>query len=307
MLERRERTESMNRIAVLGNPAYEGVPRAVAQLLQCASTHGLELYVDQALQTDELRDVARLPDAADDVDILITLGGDGTLLRGAHWAAPAGVPILGVNLGRLGFLTSVPLDRMETAIARLASGDYRVEERMALEARTSRSDDEPEQAVLALNEAVVHKVGSTRVVLLNVRVDDQEIGLYRADGVIISTSTGSTAYSLSAGGPILDPRLDSILVTPICPHTLAVRPLVVPGDVEVSIEAVAPARGIELSVDGGSVQGLEPGDRVTARRAARPVRLVRLPGHSFFELMREKLRWGDLSERAPDGPGPRAT
>lgn len=286
----------MNRIGVLGNPEYEGVPRALARIWEQARDRGIELLVDEELGGDLPKEATFLPERASDVDLLITLGGDGTLLRGARWAAPDQVPVLGVNLGRLGFLTAASLEDLDSLIERLSQGAYEIDERMTLEVQDEN------QTILALNDAVLHKSGFARVVMLRIRVDGQEVGLYAADGVIIATPTGSTAYSLSAGGPILDPRLDAILTTPICPHTLAVRPLVLPPDAEVGIEVLSPEEELVLTIDGQVGSALKPGDRVVARRSDLTVRLVRWPGQSFFTTLRRKLGWGDLKDRTAERP-----
>ncbi len=226
---------------------------------------------------------------------MVTLGGDGALLGGARWAGPAGVPVLGVNLGRLGFLTAITLEELDDALGRIVAGDYVLDARMALDVRTVHRSGESDR-YYGLNDAVIHKGGLVRMVPVRVWVDEEEVGLYRADGVIVATPTGSTAYSLSAGGPILDPRQDAIVVTPICPHTMAVRPLVLPPGSEITVEVGSPTEEIMLTIDGQVGATLRHGDRVTARKADEPVRLVRLPGQSFFSLLRRKLRWGDVSE-----------
>jgi NAD+ kinase len=286
----------MKRIGVLGHPEYTHVAPALERLLELASTHGLELLVGGAMQTGAAAGSSGLPGDPGDIDMLITLGGDGALLGGARWAGPAGTPVLGVNLGRLGFLTAVKLEEMDDAIASIAAGDYLIDERMALEVSTEQGDA-AEEPYYALNDAVLHRGGLVRVVTLKVWVDDEEVGLYRGDGVIVATPTGSTAYSLSAGGPILDPQLGAIVITPICPHTLAVRPLVLRATAQITIEVVATPEHLMLTIDGQVGSELEPGDRIIVRKSDRPARLVRLPGQSFHSLLRRKLRWGDVSER----------
>jgi NAD+ kinase len=286
----------MKRIGVVGNPLYESVPAALDRLVKIAPDHALELFVGSDLLAASQLEVEELPADPGEIDLLITLGGDGALLGGARWAGPAGTPVLGVNLGRLGFLTAVPLEQVEDAMARLVAGEFGIDTRMALEVRSAHQDGGG-QEYYALNDSVLHKGGLVRMVPIRVWVDEEEIGLYRADGVIVATPTGSTAYSLSAGGPILDPRQDAIIVTPICPHTMAVRPLVLPPGSEITVEVIGPSEEIILTIDGQVGATLKPGDRVSCRKATQPVRLVRLPGQSFFSLLRRKLRWGDVSER----------
>ena len=280
----------------MGNPQYGNVAHALERLLGAASSYGFEMALATELRDGAGAGLDELPDDASELDLLITLGGDGALLGGARWAGPAGTPVLGVNLGRLGFLTAVTLEELDSALEHIARSDFVLDERMALEVHPGPVGDE-KRGYYALNDAVLHRGGLVRVVHLKVWVDEEEVGLYRGDGVIMATPTGSTAYSLSAGGPILDPRLDAIVATPIRPHTLAVRPVVLPADAHVAIEVVSSPENLILTIDGQIGSEIEPGDRITVRRAGEPVRLVRLPEQSFFSLLRRKLRWGDVSER----------
>ncbi|HSG82303.1 MAG TPA: NAD(+)/NADH kinase [Gemmatimonadota bacterium] len=284
----------MKRIGVVGNPSYGNVTAALDRLIKCAPKSGLELLVGKELRATQSGAVQELPERPEEIDLLVTLGGDGALLGGARWAGPAGTPVLGVNLGRLGFLTAVGLEEMEGAIAGIAAGDYVIDERMALEVSAKHAVDS--KPYYALNDAVLHRGGLVRVVVLKVWVDDEEVGIYRGDGVIVCTPTGSTAYSLSAGGPILDPRLGAIVITPICPHTMAVRPLVLRASALITIQVVTSPEDLMLTIDGQVGSQLEPGDRVVVRKSQQPVRLVRLPGQSFHYLLRRKLKWGDVSE-----------
>lgn len=286
----------MKRIGVVGDPNYRDVTGALERLLKFAPNHGLELQVGKKLRAAAAVEVPELPDSPADIDLLITLGGDGALLAGARWAGRAGTPVLGVNLGRLGFLTAVSLEGMEDAVAGIAAGEYVIDERMALEV-SPQHESETSELYYALNDAVLHRGGLVRVVAFRVWVDEEEVGLYRGDGVIVATPTGSTAYSLSSGGPILDPRLDAMVITPICPHTMAVRPLVLRATARVTIQVVTSPQHLMLTIDGQVGSELSPGDRVIVRKSDQPVRLVRLPGQSFHSLLRRKLKWGDVSER----------
>lgn len=289
------------RIGVLGNASYGDLDAVLRRLADAGEAHGFRLHPQREL-------TGRLPGAAGpleeawaELDCLLTLGGDGTLLRGARMAAPRGVPVLGCNLGRLGFLTMVPLEALERALERLARGEFDEERRPALEVRVERgagcrARDEPE-SYYAVNDAVLHKSGLARLIRLRLWADDEEVAQYSADGIILSTATGSTAYSLSAGGPILVPSLDALVATPISPHTLAVRPVVLPGDTRIGVELVADGDDVVLTVDGQAGGRVSPGDRVHAERADHPVRLLVPPEHSFFSVLRRKLRWGDVRPR----------
>jgi NAD+ kinase len=207
------------------------------------------------------------------------------------------VPVLGINLGHLGFLTSAYPDEMESALSAWLQGSYEIDARMALEVHAEDGGGRPGPVHLALNDAVIHKGGAARVIRLRVHSRTEEVGSYSADGIILSTPTGSTAYSLSAGGPIVSPTVECIVATPICPHTLGVRPLVLPADETVSVEVLSSAAELILTLDGQDSEQLRAGQRVVARRAAQRVRLVRFPGQTFFSTLRRKLRWGDLAER----------
>lgn len=223
-------------------------------------------------------------------DLLVVLGGDGTLLAMARALAERPVPILGINLGTLGFLAEVSVDEMEAALARALAGEMRVEQRMRLAVEHVRGE-RVLRSWLALNDAVVTS-DVARLIEIEARADGQLVTIYHADGLIVSTPTGSTAYSLSAGGPILLPGLDALVLTPICPHTLTQRPLVLPDEaaLEIAPLAGAPAR---LTVDGQEGEELAAGDRVRVRRSEHALCLLVAPQRSRFDVLRAKLRWGE--------------
>lgn len=285
------------RIGIVGHEGYAGLEVVLATVGEFAAMYGLELYAE-----DRIRPY--LPQAGElkpgGVDLLLTLGGDGTLLRGARHVAPYRTPVLGVNLGYLGFLTSVAPAELRLALERVLAGDYWLDRRFTLDARVLHDGQAVGPAYTALNDAVLHKGGFARVVRLAVYVggEHEMVGSYSADGIIVSTPTGSTAYSLSAGGPIVVPTVDCILATPICPHTLAVRPLVVPAAAEIAVEVLTPSEEIILTIDGQEGATLQPGDRVVVRRGDAEVPLVRLPGQSFFSTLRRKLHWGGIGRAA---------
>src|SRR6185503_14246975 len=202
---------------------------------ELAPALGLELFYERELfevaaKGELLVDPSRL-------DALLTLGGDGTLLRGARVISPHAVPILGINLGHLGFLTCCNADELANALMRFARGDYLAESRMALQARVLDTNGVGREEWIALNDVVLHKGGFARVVTVRVAANGEPIAAYGADGVVLSTPTGSTAYSLSAGGPVVFPTVETIVVTPVSPHTLAIRPVILPADVEVTLKA----------------------------------------------------------------------
>lgn len=282
------------RLGVIGHQGYDELPDILRTLFNLAPTLGIDAFLEQGLH-DVAGKGARLEDPSQ-LDGLVTLGGDGTLLRGARFLDGRDIPILGVNLGRLGFLTSCQSEDFEAALRNLASGDYVAQPRMALSARVIDQTGEARKQWRALNDFVLHKGGFARVVRLNVFVDDESIGTYAADGIVISTPTGSTAYSLSAGGPVVVPTLESIVLTPISPHTLAIRSLVIPADAEVTVEANESPTELLVTVDGQVGTSFVKGEKLKIRKADSPVRIVRFPGATFFERMRVKLGWGGLPD-----------
>ncbi|MCU0669950.1 MAG: NAD(+)/NADH kinase [Myxococcota bacterium] len=227
-----------------------------------------------------------------EADLLVVLGGDGTLLSLARAAGDREVPILGINLGTLGFLAEVSIDEMGGAIERALSGEMTIERRMRLGIDLERAGATP-RCWIALNDAVLAKGASARIIDLEARADGQLVTTYHGDGLIVSTPTGSTAYSMSAGGPILLPGVASIVLTPICPHALTQRPLVLPDGAVVELVVHARGGDVQLAVDGQEGAALEEGDRVTVRRSPVPTLLVVPPNRSRFEVLRNKLRWGE--------------
>lgn len=285
----------MIRLGVVGHPGYEGLSTVLATLSDAAARYGIEPYFEKDLLP--LAPGGKALEKPASIDTLLTLGGDGTLLRGARLIASHQVPILGINMGRLGFLTTCAADQFVEALEHLARKEYTVEHRMGLVASIDRSSGAVRESWIALNDVVVHKGGVARMASLKVGVSGDPVATYSADGVVISTPTGSTAYSLSAGGPVVFPTLESILVTPVSPHTLAIRPLLLPAESEVTVQRDDGPSDILVTVDGqvGSTLGLDETLRV--HRAGRPILIIRFPGSSFFATLRKKLGWGGLPER----------
>jgi NAD+ kinase len=286
------------RVGVIGHRGYVGLPAILGTLLDLAPEYGLTLAFENDLW--EIAEEGERLGEATTCDALITLGGDGTLLRGARYLDGHAVPILGINLGRLGFLTSCSGAEFEEGVRRFAQGHYEVEPRMALASCALNRDGQERCAWRSLNDVVLHKGGFARVVRFSVFVDDEPIGSYSADGLVISTPTGSTGYSLSAGGPIVVPSMDSIVLTPVSPHTLAMRPLVLPAEVEVKVRADDGPEELLVTIDGQVGTTFTGGETLVVRRAPSPVQIVRFPGTTFFTRLRRKLGWGGLSERDGD-------
>lgn len=281
------------RLGVVGHTGYAELETALQTLTRLAPALQLELFFEPDLAD---LGVGRKLDSPDELDALLTLGGDGTLLRGARILGGNDVPILGVNLGRLGFLTCCPADQLEASLMRFARGDFAVESRMMLRASVDAGRRERENW-LAFNDVVIHKGGFARVVWLRVSVDEELIAEYPADGVVIASPTGSTAYSLSAGGPVVVPTLETILVTPVSPHTLAIRPVVVSASSRITVQVEGAPEELLVTVDGQVGTKFLGGDTLTVSRASTVTRIVRFPGASFFTTLRQKLGWGGVPER----------
>ena len=227
-----------------------------------------------------------------DSDLVVVVGGDGTFLSAARSAVPLGIPLLGVNYGSLGFLTEVQPDELYGALERVLAGQHSIEERWALQVDHLR-EDRPLHRHVLLNDAVVTKSALARIIRIHLQIDGQMVADYTSDGLILSTATGSTAYNLSAGGPILDPRISAFVVAPICPHTMNQRPLVVPGDARLEVTVGTPSETVYLTLDGQLGFPFEGGDRLIVTQHPCPARLVRVADRGFYHVLRRKLRWGE--------------
>jgi NAD+ kinase len=268
----------------------------LARLATAARALDLELRVEPEAVAYAPEGTGTFEADCDDLpDLVVSLGGDGTLLRASRLILGRGVPLLGINLGHLGFLTAAADDELEQALDRVLAGDFVLEPRFTLQASVRDRDGTEVAAYRALNDIVVHKAGAARVARLEVRVgpagEEEDIGSFSGDGVIVATPTGSTAYNLSAGGPIVVPTMECLTVTPICPFTLAVRPLVVPSKEAVVVRALEPDPSLVLTVDGQDGRRLEDGEWVRVARGDAPLELVRFPGSTFFATLRRKLKW----------------
>ena len=284
----------MTRIGLVAKPDAAEAQRVVSQLLDWFGARGLGVVLEK--ETAGLVPAAAVAsalksDLPGQVDALIVLGGDGTLLSMARAVGDLGVPILGVNLGGLGFLTATTLDEMLPALEALLAGGMAVEERMMLGARVLRGVQTVGEHV-ALNDVVITKSAMSRIIDLAISVDGRHATSYRADGLIISTPTGSTAYNLSAGGPILFPTMDAVVLTPIAPHTLSNRPIVLPGAQRVDVTLLVDQE-VMLTMDGQVGVRLRQGDVVQVEKAPARIRLLRFAQKDFFSVLRTKLKWGE--------------
>jgi NAD+ kinase len=284
----------IRRVGIISRPRRADISRVVPPLIKWLQAHGAEVLCDSETGdcfgplTVQTQTREKLPAQA---DLLIVLGGDGTLLSAARLAANPPVPILAVNLGGLGFLTTVPLDDLYEILEEVFLGNSRVSERVMLEAQIVRAGSVIRRQI-ALNDAVLNKAALARIMDVALHVDGEYVTTYKADGLILSTPTGSTAYSLSAGGPIVQPAVEAFVVTPICPHTLTNRPLVIPDAAKIEIDFEA-EETVFLTLDGQIGIELVKGDRIVVRKAPEKLHLVIPSKKTYYQVLRSKLKWGE--------------
>jgi len=260
----------------------------------------VEVACDAALGGPALRGhpAMPLPDLVQWADLMLCLGGDGTLLSVARASADAATPVLGINLGGLGFLTMAAPDNVEETLEQVLNGEVDLEERIMLRCRLRR-EGRVVESYDVLNDVVINKAALARMLEIELRISGVLVTTYRADGLILSTPTGSTAYNLAAGGPILAPTVRALVVAPICPHTLTLSPLVVPDDARFEMDLKTPAADAYLSLDGQIGLPLKTGDTVLAEKSGRVTCLVRTPAMDNFHVLRTKLHWGGSPIRGP--------
>jgi NAD+ kinase len=281
-------------IGIIGNTQKAQIGDVILQFV-----HLLEKYSAKVLFSENLKVI--LPQSKDrifienedmgaDCDFVISFGGDGTMLSAVNDIGRSNTPILGVNMGGLGFLAEVVVEEMDLAIQSLLAGEYTISERMMLQGiiHTAKFTE----TIFALNDCIIDKGSSARLLYIEAQVDDVLLNTYRSDGVIVSTPTGSTAYSLAAGGPIVVPRLNAILVTPICPHSLTVRPIVLSDESVLKLSIGPEQATAQIHFDGRGKYDLHPGDWVEVKKADYAIKWVSLHHHDFYEIIRSKLNWG---------------
>src|SRR5574343_150191 len=284
--------ERFRHVAIVGKHQAPGIQPVLEEIAQFLCSHGLDVSLehDTALNTG-LTGYEALSNEqlGRQCDLAVVVGGDGTMLGFAREMAHYGVPLLGINQGRLGFITDIPIERWRESLAPVLAGDYEVESRAMLEGGVLR-DGESIFSGLALNDVVVSRGGTSGMVELKVAVGWQFVANMRADGIIVASPTGSTAYALSAGGPIMHPSIAGWLLAPIAPHTLSNRPIVLPDSGEVRMEIVA-GRDASVNFDMQSLASLLHGDTITVRRSRHQVRFLHPKGWSYYATLRRKLRW----------------
>ena len=251
----------------------------------------------QVLAADEMSldlDVTRFEKnlLADHADLIIAIGGDGTMLYAARLASDKGVPLLGVNRGRLGFLADITPDEMLSSIDHVLSGNYTRDSRLQLQATLTHSDGS-EISAIALNDVVLQRGGTGRMVDFETRVGDHYVNTHAGDGLIVATPTGSTAYALSCGGPIIEPQQDAVVIVPVCPHTLTDRPIVISAEQPIEVRLLQrDETKAEIAIDGRSIGEFKPNDRLIIGKASSRMTLIHPPGYDFYGILRSKLLWG---------------
>jgi NAD+ kinase len=280
------------KVGIIANPHKQGAKASLRRLIDVLVGHGIECIQDgatAALSGDD--NGLSGPELAAEVDVIAVLGGDGTMLNAVATLGDTDKPIAGINIGNLGFLTSCTDDEIESFAEALRDGSYSTSRRTLLSAKVIRKDREPHEFI-ALNEAVLARGQTGRLVSLSASVDGELLNHYRADGLIVATPTGSTAYSLSAGGPLISPAAGVFVITPICPHTLSQRSLVVSDDALIELSPEDNSGGPMLfTVDGRDCVEIDASDRIEVRKAQQELNLLRLEDRSFYTALRQKLNW----------------
>jgi NAD+ kinase len=284
---------SIRTVSLIANALKPEALELVKAIHSLLSERGLTALCEEHVGAQLGLGFASAPKLADS-DLCIVLGGDGTLLHAARVVAGKPVPVLGVNIGALGFMTEVPRDEAVSMLERVLAGDFRTEPRMLLKVHLHRG---PAREKLAdaevLNDVVINKGALARMLDLEASIDGAYVTTYKADGVIVSTPTGSTAYSLSAQGPIVYPTMNAVILTPICPHSLAQRPIVVPDDREINLTFKGERTDVFLTLDGQTGVPMLAGDRVQIQQSKNRLLLVKNPNLDFFAILRAKLKWGE--------------
>ncbi|MFO7578452.1 MAG: NAD(+)/NADH kinase [Pelovirga sp.] len=283
----------MKKVGIFAKKNHPEVEQIASQVAQRFRSEGIEVLLEDGL-AEQIGQVNGFTgeDIPAQVDLIVVLGGDGTLISVARLIGDLEVPIVGVNLGRLGFLTEITRDELPDMLDRLIAGDYQVSDRMMLDAFIHR-DGAVVGKYTVLNDVVINKGALARIIDMETYVDGRHLSTYKADGLIVSTPTGSTGYSLAAGGPIIYPEINSLLITPICPHMLTNRPIIIWSRSIIEIEVKFQDDVVFFTADGQVGHKLLPGDRVEVRRSASRTRLVSSPTKEYFQILRTKLSWGE--------------
>jgi NAD+ kinase len=291
-----ERMCWVKRVGLIAKPHAPGLAKLLYRLMPWLTQHNMDVFLDAdtAAAIGETTSYPRttIPDL---VDFMMVLGGDGTLLSVARLLEERDVPILGINLGSLGFLTEITTTALFPRLQKVLDGHYVIQERMRLKTCICRQDGTRLPQPVVLNDVVINKGALARIINLETSVDELYLTTYRADGLIVSTPTGSTAYSMAAGGPIIHPNLQALVLTPICPYTLSHRPLVLPDTAHIQVILQTSDEDVRVTLDGQVGVELYYGDIVDIQQAARPMKLIRtLKKDEYFQILRTKLKWGEV-------------
>ncbi|MCX6142053.1 MAG: NAD(+)/NADH kinase [Ignavibacteriales bacterium] len=281
---------------IAGNLRKEGVPTIAQKVIQRFTSESVDFVIEKSLsellrRKHRMKSVGRAVSEKDlpaRCDMLISLGGDGTILRLARQVAEKGTPLLGVNLGKLGFLAEVSVEDLDACLTEVLKGDYFIVERMMLQATILKNS----KTYFALNDIVVDKFGSSRVLNFETHVNGEYLATFTADGIILSTPTGSTAYAMANGGPIVTPPNRAITISPICPHSLTARPVIVPDDSVIRIKVVSSENKVHITADGQDEVLVRPPTEIRIKRSPFSARLVKRRNTSYYDILRKKLNWG---------------
>jgi NAD+ kinase len=286
----------IKKVAITLNPAKKDVWEKVEPVFKWLQKKNIEVFISQEISSLDLCEgvVATPEEIKREAQLIISLGGDGTLFKAARDFSWMEIPILGINVGGLGFLTEIPLEKFEKGLESVLASNYKIEKRMMLETAIIHSNRKI-HSFIALNDVVISKVFLPRIVSLKTFISGELVTTYSADGLIISTPTGSTAYSLSAGGPVVHPNLKVIILSPICAHTLAIRPLIVSQEERIRVVPEPPIKDILLTIDGQIGHPVKEGDEIEIKKSPYQAKLIRLKERSFFKILRTKLGWSGIT------------
>jgi NAD+ kinase len=289
---------SIKRIGVIVKPHQPDALETLCRLTTWLSQHGITLVGQTEVERESIEhhtgciiDVVHESELARQVDLMLVLGGDGTMIATARMIGDAQVPVIGVNYGGLGYLAEFPLEELFPALDSILAGQYRVQQRLMLTVELWRGEELVTRNRV-LNDVVVNKSALARIIEIEAYLNGQFVNLFRADGLIVATPTGSTAYNLSAGGPIIYPSMNAVVITPICPFTLSNRPIVVPDDSMIEVRLATENEEVALTLDGQVGFPLQAGDRAVIRKSETAFNLVQPPNRNYFEVLRDKLKWG---------------
>ncbi|MGV8059278.1 MAG: NAD(+)/NADH kinase [Smithellaceae bacterium] len=288
----------IRKVGIVANTEKEKTAEYAKSLKEWLEEAGIEVFIEAEIAAKiGVRGGLPWENLARKAELVAVLGGDGTMLRTARYVAKYNVPIVGINMGSFGYLTEVNLNEMHSALELILRGDYLTEKRMMLDVSV-RHGKTVITAGTVLNDVVINRGNLSRIIELETTINDKYLTTYKADGLIVSTPTGSTAYSLSAGGPIVYPEKDLIIINPICPHTLTNRPIIIPEDSDLHIRIWSTEKGATLTLDGQESYRINSGDVVTVRKSKYITKLVLSPHRSYWEILRSKLDWGGLPSGA---------